>query len=133
MALCHISKVSFGLDRSKIYNKHQLHLTLQTSGRVLSQEHLWPPQSSAGSLEARHGPPSKELRIASTSQSSHLISNRGNCSRYWHIPSVIKTVNYLVFQVIVFIHGGAFILGSYTTYGPHHLLVTDERVTSSGL
>ena len=36
-------------------------------------------------------------------------------------------------QVIVFIHGGAFILGSYTTYGPHHLLVTDERVTRYNL
>ena len=28
-----------------------------------------------------------------------------------------------LFQVLVFIHGGAFILGSYTAYGPHHLLV----------
>lgn len=27
--------------------------------------------------------------------------------------------------VIVFIHGGAFVLGSYTVYGPHQLLDRD--------
>ena len=34
---------------------------------------------------------------------------------------------------MVFIHGGAFIIGSYTAYGPHYLLVTDERVSNSGV
>ena len=56
------------------------------------------------------------------------------------LPVLAKTLcRYLtaqkivLFQVLVFIHGGAFIIGSYTAYGPHYLLVTDERVSNSDL
>ena len=123
-----------GINRIRSeFNKEPWHLThySHTSDRVPSQESLCRPPSSAGSPAPRLRPPSKEMRTASTSRSLHLTSNQENCCRYWlyfYFRWNWQTISWL--QVIVFIHGGAFILGSYTTYGPHHLLVTDERVSS---